>query len=66
MASFTEEPLSKLNKQKLIAMMLKRQNKMESSDTKFAKEVRKLNERFQQLKADLNVNGQFHNLFVSM
>ena len=64
MASFTEEPLSKLNKQKLIAMMLKRQNKMESSDTKFAKEVR--NESFQQLKADLNVNGQFHNLFVCM
>ena len=46
--------------------MLKRQNKMESSDTKFAKEVRKLNESFQQLKADLNVNSQFHNLFVSM
>ena len=57
MASFTEEPLSKLNKQKLIAMMLKRQNKMESSDTKFAKEVRKLNESFQQLKVDLNVNS---------
>ena len=65
MASFTEEPLSKLNKQKLIALMLKRQNKMESSDTKFVKEVRKLNESFQQLKADLNVS-QLHNLFVSM
>ena len=65
MVSFTEEPLSKLNKQKLIALMLKRQNKMESSDTKFVKEVRKLNESFQQLKADLNVS-QLHNLFVSM
>ena len=30
MASLTEEYLSKLNKQELIAMMLKMQNKMES------------------------------------
>ena len=49
MASFTEETLSKLNKQKLTAMMLKMQNKMESLDTKFAEELRKLKESFQQL-----------------
>ena len=66
MASLTEESLSKLSKQELIAMISTMQNKMESSDTKFAKEVRKLNESFQQLKADLNVNSQFHNLFVNM
>ena len=46
------------------------QNKMESSDTKFAEQVRKLNESFQQLKSDLaitkNVNSQLHNRFVNM
>ena len=38
--------LSKLSKQELIAMILQMQNKMESSDTKFAEEVLKLNESF--------------------
>ena len=70
MASLTEESFSKLSKQELIAMMLQMQNKMESSDTKFAEEVRKLNESFQQLKFDLaiikNVNSQLHNCFVNM
>ena len=51
-------------------MMRKMQNKMESSYTKFAEEVRKLNEIFQQLKSDLvitkNVNSQLHNRFVNM
>ena len=51
-------------------MMLKMQNKMESSDTKFAEKVRKLNESFKQLKSDLamnkNVNSQLRNLFVNM
>ena len=51
-------------------MMHKMQNKMESSDTKFAEEVRKLNEIFQQLKSDLaitkNVNSQLPNRFVNM
>ena len=69
-ASLTEESLSKLTKQELIAMMRKIQNKMESSETKFAEEVRKLNESFQQLKSDLaitkNVNSQSHNRFVNM
>ena len=41
---------------------------MESLDTKFAEELRKLNESFQQLKSDLvitkNVNSQLHNRFV--
>ena len=46
MASLTEEYLSKLSKQELIAMMLKMQNKMESWDTKFAEEVRKFNLKF--------------------
>ena len=70
MASLTEESLSKLSKQELISMMLKMQHKMESSDTKFAEEVRKLNESFEQLKSDLavtkNVNNQLHNRFVNM
>ena len=70
MASLTEESLSKLIKQESIAMMVKIQNKMESSDTKFAEEVRKLNESFQQLKSDLsitkNLNSQLHNRFVNM
>ena len=43
---------------------------MESSDTKFAEEVRKLNESFQQLKSDLaitkNINNQLHICFVNM
>ena len=47
MASLTEESLSKLIKQELIAMMLKMQNKMEFSDTKVTEEVRKLNESIQ-------------------
>ena len=70
MASLTEESLSKLIKQESIAMMVKIQNKMESSDTKFAEEVRELNESFQQLKSDLyitkNLNSQLHNRFVNM
>ena len=53
MVSLTEQSLNKLSKQELVAMMLKMQNKMESLDTKFAEEVRKLNESFQQLKYDL-------------
>ena len=69
-ASLTEESLSKLSKQELIAIMLKMQNEMESSDTKFAEEVRKLNGSFQQLKSDLaitkNVNTQLHNCFINM
>ena len=43
---------------------------MESSDTKFAEKVRKLNGSFQQLKPDLaitkNVNSQLRNRFVNM
>ena len=53
MTYFTEESRNKLSKQKLIATILKMQNKMESSDTTFAKEVRKLNESFQQPKLTL-------------
>ena len=70
MASLTEESLGKLSKQEVISMMLKMQHKMESSDTKFAEVVRKLNENFEQLKSDLavtkNVNSQLHNRFVNM
>ena len=70
MASLTEESLSKLSKQELISMMFKMQQKMESSDTKFAEEVGKLNESFGQLKSDLgvtkNVNSQLQNRFVNM
>ena len=51
-------------------MMPKMQNKMESSDGKFAEEVCKLNESFQQLKSDLaitkNVNSHLNNRFVNM
>ena len=43
---------------------------MESSDTKFAEEVRKLNQSFQQLKSDLaitkNVNSQLHSHCVNL
>ena len=46
MTSSTETSLSKLSKKELIAMMFKIQNKMESPDTKFLEEVRKLNESF--------------------
>ena len=70
MASLMEESLSKLSKQELIAMMLKIQNKIETSDTKFAEEVRKLNESFPQLKSDLaiikNLNSQLQNRFFNM
>ena len=70
MTSLTEKSLSKLSKQELITMMLGMQNKMKSSDTKFAEEVRKLNESFQRLKSDLaitkNVNSQLRNRFVDM
>ena len=55
MVSLTEESLSNLSKQELIAVILTMQNKMESSDTKFAEEVRKLNESFEQLKSDLSI-----------
>ena len=69
-ASLTEESPSKLSKEELIAMMLKMQHKMESSDTKFAEKVCKLNGSFQQLKPDLaitkNVNSQLRNRFVNM
>ena len=54
-AFLTEESLGKLRKQELIAVMLKIQNKMESSDTKLAEEVRKLNESFEQVKSDLAI-----------
>ena len=55
MAFLTEESFGKLRKQELIAAMLKIQNKMESSDTKLAEEVRKLNESFEQVKSDLAI-----------
>ena len=67
MTYFTEESR---NKQKLIATMLKMQNKMESSDTKFAEEMRKLNESFQQPISDIaitiNVNSQLCSCFVNI
>ena len=67
MTYFTEESRSK---QKLIATMLKMQNKMESSDTKFAEEMCKLNESFQQPKSDIaitiNVNSQLRSCFVNI
>ena len=67
MTYFTEESR---NKQKLIATMLKMQNKMESSDTKFAEEMRKLNESFQQPISDIaitiNVNSQLRSCFVNI
>ena len=67
MTYFTEESR---NKQKLIATMLKMQNKMESSDTKFAEEMRKLNESFQHSKSDIaitiNVNSQLRSCFVNI
>ena len=67
MTYFTEESR---NKQKLIATMLKMQNKMESSDTKFAEEMRKLNESFQQSISDIaitiNVNSQLRSCFVNI
>ena len=70
MGSLTEESLIKLSEQELIAMMLKMQNKMEPSYTKFAEEVGKLNENFQKLKSDLaitkNVNSELHNRLVNM
>ena len=50
--------------------MLKMQNKMESSDTKFAEEMRKLNESFQQPISDIaitiNVNSQLRSCFVNI
>ena len=55
MAFLTEESFGELRKQELIAAMLKIQNKMESSDTKLAEEVRKLNESFEQVKSDLAI-----------
>ena len=55
MTFLTEESFGKLRKQELIAAMLKIQNKMESSDTKLAEEVRKLNESFEQVKSDLAI-----------
>ena len=43
---------------------------MKSSDTRFAKELRKRNENFKQLKSDLaitkNVNSQLQNSFVNI
>ena len=67
MTYFTEESR---NKQKLIATMLKMQNKMESSDTKFAEEMRNLNESFQQPISDIaitiNVNSQLRSCFVNI
>ena len=70
MASLTEESFSKLSKQELIATILKMQNKMESSDTKLAEEVRKHDDSFQQLKPDLamtkNVDTKLHKCFVNM
>ena len=53
MASLAEESLSKFSKQELIAMMLKMQNKIESSGTKFAEDVRKLMNVFNNLNLTL-------------
>ena len=70
MASLTEESLSKLSKQELIATMVKMQNKMESSDTKLAEEARKHDESFQQLKPDLamtkNIDSKLHNCSINI
>ena len=51
-------------------MMLKMQNKIESSGTKFGEEAHKLNESFQQIKSDFksnfDVKSQLQNRFVNM
>ena len=55
MAALTEESLNKLNKPELVALVVNLQSKMNSVNSDLVAELRKMRERFDQMKSDLSV-----------
>ena len=62
MSIYTEEALDKLNKKELITILLSLQSKVESANNEILDQVRQLNQKFSQLKAENNVVKQANSL----
>ena len=62
MTTYTSESLQNVNKKDLIPIILSLQNKHEEENNVVLVEMRKLNESFSKLEADLSVTKQVNNL----
>ena len=64
MSIYTEEALDKLNKKKLITILLSLQSKVESANNKILDQVRQSNQKFSQLEAGNSVVKQANSLLL--
>ena len=55
MAALTKESLNKLNKPDLVTLVVNLQNKLDSVNSDLFAELRKMRERFNEMKSDLSV-----------
>ena len=62
MSIYTEEALDKLNKKKVITILLTLQSKVESANNKILDQVRQSNQKFSQLEAENSVVKQANSL----
>ena len=62
MAALTEESLNKLNKPDLMTLVANLQRKMDSVNSDLVSELRKMRERFDQMKSDLSVTKKVNTL----
>ena len=65
MTSYSEEALSKLNKNDSIGIALSVQSKMESSNAEVLDEMKLLNDKFDKLEADVAVTRNTNSLLSS-
>ena len=65
MATYTNESLQNINKKDLIPMILSLQNKLEEVNNNVLVEIRKLNESFSKLQAEVSVTNQVNTLLSS-
>ena len=62
MANYTEDGLDKLLKNDLISIVLSMQRKGDQDNVSYLDEVRKLNNNFSKLKADVKTEQNINNL----
>ena len=62
MANYTEDGLDKLLKKDLISIILSQPRKIDQDNIGWLDEIRKLNDNFSKLKADVKIAKNIHNL----
>ena len=65
MTTYTNESLQNINKKDLIPIILSHQNKLEEVNNNVLKDMRKLNESFYKLQAEVSVTKQVNTLLSS-